>query len=580
MHPIKILSQELISIIAAGEVIDGPYSVVKELCENSIDAKAQNIDIFLEDGGKSIIRVNDDGVGIESRFLELSLKRHATSKLYSKDLLDIKTLGFRGEALYAIASVSKIKINSRTTDMLEAKEVVAKYNKVLSIKPQKGKRGTRITVEGIFDDIPARKKFLKNINTEAIRVRDVVKKLALYNTKINFRYYEENEIKFGFDYKGVQDSALEERLIQVMGTEFKKNSLHIKYFDEDHEIRGYVGIPTYNKSTWKDTAIFINGRLIKDKALLGVIKAAYSGLIPGNRQPVVVLFIFVKPERIDVNVHPAKTEIKLENKQSLNSIIITLIRDVLKKAGLIDSISNEKALLSKINTNNVGIRTNQEINFSDNIEKRVTALEELEILDDVELDRNKLLGVARAQINKMFIISQTENCLILIDQHAAHERIVLEKLKNNYFKKSQILSQNLMIPEIINVEENKDLIFNNQDEITRLGIFFEDYADRNILVRAIPAILGKPNIQHLIDDLIKEIRIIGQIDPKHPSIERILSGIACHNSVRAGRVLNIQEMNSLLREMESTPNSSQCNHGRPTFIKLNLKDIQSLFGRT
>ena len=498
-----------------------------------------------------------------------------------RTLNNIITLGFRGEALHSISNASEFTMISRTKDSTEAYELKVIFGKPLSIKPSKGNVGTHIKVENIFRNLPVRKKFLKSENSESLAIRNFIKKISLAYPHISFILVEDKKAKLELTGR-INNEKLKKRVLEIYGKDFYKSSLYIEKKFENFNIKMFVSIPTFNKSNWNLTTIIINGRIIKDKLLLGVFKAAYSGLLAGNRFPVVLLYLNIDSNNLDINVHPTKSEVRILNRNIINSSIIKIIRNKLQETGLKFSVEAEKYLISKM-------KTNIQANFNENLINKKENLFQYEKIeknnDNAENKVNKIqtytnqLGYAKAQINNMFIVSQTDDSLILIDQHAAHERIVLENLKKNY-KKRKILKQVLLLPEIVNIDEGKLLLLKNKKAISELGFEFDDYGENSIIVREIPAILGKINIDSLFQDLKEQINVLGEINPEDSGIERILSSIACHNSVRAGKKLNIEEMNSILRLMEKTPNSSQCNHGRPTFVELRLKDVEALFGRT
>ncbi len=580
MQKINLLPPEIINEIAAGEVIERPVAVVKELIENSIDARASKITISIEEGGISKIVVSDNGIGIEQKYIETAIGRHTTSKLNMRTLNNIVTLGFRGEALHSISNASEFTMISRTKDSTEAYELKVIFGKPLSIKPSKGNIGTFIKVENIFRNLPVRKKFLKSENSEGLAIRNFIKKISLAYPHISFTLIEDKRAKLELIGR-INNEKLKKRVLEIYGKDFYKSSLYIEKKFENFNIKMFVSIPTYNKSNWNLTTIIINGRIIKDKLLLGVFKAAYSGLLAGNRFPVVLLYLNIDSNNLDINVHPTKSEVRILNRNIINSSIIKIIRKKLQETGLKFSVEAEKYLISKM-------KKNIQANFNENLINKKENLFQYEKVEKnnenfvnkankIQTNTNQL-GYAKAQINNMFIVSQTEDSLILIDQHAAHERIVLENLKKNY-KKRKILKQVLLLPEVVNIEEGKLLLLKNKKAISELGFEFDDYGENAIIVREIPAILGKININSLFQDLKEQINVLGEINPEDSGIERILSSIACHNSVRAGKKLNIEEMNSILRLMEKTPNSSQCNHGRPTFVELRLKDVEALFGR-
>ena len=581
MHKIRVLPTHIIDSIAAGEVIERPYSIVKELLENSIDAKAENIEIHVENSDEIKIIISDDGKGIHEKDLELCVKRHATSKILDNDLLRIRTLGFRGEALYAIASVSKIEIISKTIDMDNAVKMIVEENKVLSFKPAKGKNGTHIEVKNLFKNFPVRKKFLSNAKAENYYIREVIKSIAISNPEISFNYFEETKPKLVL-LNREKENNFQNRIIEILGKDFHESSLFLEEKKGMFSIKGFISIPTYNKSSWKDSVIIVNNRIIKDRKILGLIKAAYSGLLAGNRFPVVVLNLIFPHEEVDVNVHPRKTEVGFLDRKKFNGILIKALRNRLESAGLINSGIYEKKLFNQFSHEEKKNFYTEPISFSQNTKAYLKTEPELQMekSDEKTVDYDFYrLGFAIAQINKMFIIAQTQNKIILIDQHAAHERIVLESLKLSYLK-NKIERQVLLMPEILEVDGNIRLFLDNKEKIYEIGIIFEEYGDNAILVREIPGILGKISIKELFDDLYIQLEKFDEVNLSNYQIEKLFSSIACHNSIRAGRKLNIEEMNNLLRLMEKTPNAGQCNHGRPTFVELSIKDIEKLFGRT
>ena len=578
MKAIKFLSNDIINEIAAGEVIEKPSAVVKELIENSIDAGSDKVHISIKSGGISRILVKDNGYGINSKYIDNAVARYATSKIYKNTLDNIKTLGFRGEALYSISNASNLSIISKTENMDEAWELKIAFGKIIKKRPSKGNKGTIVEVSELFNNLPVRKKFLKSVRAESLLIKNSIKKIALGYPQITFSYSEEDKEKFLLIGRNEADKY-KYRIKEVLGEDFLKSSFHIENHYEEFKLNIYASIPTFNKSNWQQSTIIINGRVVQDRLLLGVIKAAYAGLLAGNRFPLIVLYLEIPSKDLDINVHPSKTEVRILDRNKLNSVIIKLIRYKLEKLGLRYSVEAEKELLKKLK-------------ISNNLKQAKLNIDALESKEEKKVDEKIIinkedytglpvaykLGLAKAQINNMFIVSQTESSLILVDQHAAHERIVLESLKANYYD-NNVTRQILLIPEIINLEQGKNNLLKYKKEIFKLGFIFDDYGENTLIVREIPAILGKINILLLFQDLSEQIIKLGNINPKDTYIEKILSTIACHNSIRAGRRLNIEEMNSVLRSMEKTPNSGQCNHGRPTFIELKLKDVEGLFGR-
>ena len=579
MNKIRVLPNYIIDSIAAGEVIERPYSIVKELLENSVDAESKNIEIHVDNGEEFQITITDDGIGIQEEDLLLCIQRHATSKISNNDLSGVKTLGFRGEALYAIASVSRLEIISKTLDMDSARTIIVEENKVSDIKPAKGKNGTHIIVKNLFKNFPVRKKFLSNDRAENYYVREVIKSIAVSHPEISFNYYENTKPKLILSNRA-KNKIFQNRVLEILGSDFLASALYLEEHKDFLSIKGYISIPTYNKTSWKDSVIIINNRVIKDRKILGLIKAAYSGLLAGNRFPVVLLNLKCPYEDVDVNVHPRKSEVGLIDRKKINSFLIKKIRDRLENAGLINSGIYEKKLINNFSSQENKQNT-EPINFISNNSLDITDENNTQIKKNIENNHSHAqhrLGYAVGQINNMFIIAQTKNKIVIVDQHAAHERIVLEKLKSSFLE-NNIDRQVLLIPEILELEGDIKVFLDNKEKIEKLGIVFEEYSEKTILVRELPGILGKIKAKELFKDLYVQLEKFDEVNLNNYQIESLFSSIACHNSIRAGRKMNIEEMNNLLRLMETTPNSGQCNHGRPTFIELNIKDMEKLFGR-
>ena len=579
MNKIRVLPNYIIDSIAAGEVIERPYSIVKELLENSVDAESKNIEIHVDNGEEFKITITDDGIGIQEEDLLLCVQRHATSKISNNDLSGVKTLGFRGEALYAIASVSRLEIISKTLDMDSARTIIVEENKVSDIKPAKGKNGTHIIVKNLFKNFPVRKKFLSNDRAENYYVREVIKSMAVSHPEISFNYYENTKPKLILSNRA-KNKIFQNRVLEILGRDFLASALYLEEHKDFLSIKGYISIPTYNKTSWKDSVIIINNRVIKDRKILGLIKAAYSGLLAGNRFPVVLLNLKCPYEDVDVNVHPRKSEVGLIDRKKINSFLIKKIRDRLENAGLINSGLYEKKLINKFSYQE-NKKSTKPINFISNNSLDITDENNTQIKKNIENNHSHTqhrLGYAVGQINNMFIIAQTKNKIVIVDQHAAHERIVLEKLKSSFLE-NNIDRQVLLIPEILELEGDIQVFLDNKEKIEKLGIVFEEYSEKTILVRELPGILGKIKAKELFKDLYVQLEKFDEVNLNNYQIESLFSSIACHNSIRAGRKMNIEEMNNLLRLMETTPNSGQCNHGRPTFIELNIKYMEKLFGR-
>ena len=592
---IRRLPENLINQIAAGEVIERPASALKELIENSIDAKATQIDIVLNDGGKSLISVSDNGIGIEKNHIVLAVERHATSKLPTNDLNKIEFLGFRGEALPSIAAVSQLNIQTKSNKSEDAWALDVVAGKFNDIYPSPRQLGTIISVKNLFFATPARLKFLKSSNLERSYCQQIVLKQALVNPKIGFRLQADGKELLNIKPESVinSDEYVLNRIRNILGKSFADEAIKInnsKTFKNQNflKINGFIGLPTLNKSNYSQQYLFINGRSIQDRNLSGAIRAAYRDTLPKGRFPIFCLFIDVPPEFIDVNVHPGKTEVRFEDNAIIRSLIVGSISRELNIHSSQTSSELSKQAIEKFNTYN-------EIKVNDNYEKvqsffskndfvpSIKPLNKNNDLQDQRLDYQDEvfpLGVALAQFNKNYIISRNSQGIVIVDQHAAHERLVLEKMKAARENKS-IEKQILLLPEVINLDPTPlEMIIENVDLLSEIGFEIEPFGEGMIIVREVPSLLGDADIKQIIIDLGDDLSSSGLPTSYIAKIDLILGNIACHRSVRSGRVLNENEMNQLLREMENTPNSGQCNHGRPTSISLSLKDIENLFNRT
>ena len=592
---IRRLPENLINQIAAGEVIERPASALKELIENSIDAKATQIDIVLNDGGKTLISVSDNGIGIEKNHIVLAVERHATSKLPTNDLNKIEFLGFRGEALPSIAAVSQLNIQTKSNKSEDAWALDVVAGKFNDIYPSPRQLGTIISVKNLFFATPARLKFLKSSNLERSYCQQIVLKQALVNPKIGFRLQADGKELLNIKPESVinSDEYFLNRIRNILGKSFADEAIKInnsKTFKNQNflKINGFIGLPTLNKSNYSQQYLFINGRSIQDRNLSGAIRAAYRDTLPKGRFPIFCLFINVPPEFIDVNVHPGKTEVRFEDNAIIRSLIVGSISRELNIHSSQTSSELSKQAIEKFNTYN-------EIKVNDNYEKvqsffskndfgpSVKPISKNNDLQDQRLDdqdKDFPLGVALAQFSKNYIISRNSQGIVIVDQHAAHERLVLEKMKAARENKS-IEKQILLLPEVINLDPTPlEMIIENVDLLSEIGFEIEPFGEGMIIVREVPSLLGDADIKQIIIDLGDDLSSSGLPISYIAKIDLILGNIACHRSVRSGRVLNENEMNQLLREMENTPNSGQCNHGRPTFISLSLKDIENLFNRT
>lgn len=610
---IRVLPPTLINRIAAGEVIERPASVVKELVENAIDAGSTRIDVTLEQGGKNRIVVTDNGKGMSRDELALAVQRHATSKLPSDDLLDIRFLGFRGEALPSIGSVSRMNITSRTPTSENAWQITIEGGDVREPVPGSLAAGTSIEVRDLFYATPARLKFLKTERSEVGQTVDMLNRLAMSHPEVSFSLTSDgkNMLKF------VSVKERLERLRDIMGKEFASNALPLSYMRESAILTGFAALPTFNRGTSSEQYLFVGGRPVRDRLLLGAVKGAYQDVLAHNRHPVVVLFIDVPREEVDVNVHPAKAEVRFRDSQMIRGMIVSSIRNALASAGFRASNTIGAGALERFSAvaESYAVPPSPAYAYSGVSAEPAFALHEpagrvfeaqpniasfmpasmlppmarysevgSELHTPREFEqntdyRNYPLGAARCQLHKTYIVAETGDGLIIVDQHAAHERLVLEQMKLSPGRQA-IARQKLLIPEIIQLGESMtEAMVARKDELLELGFLIETFGSGTIIVRETPAMLGEMDVHGLVKELADNISEYGETLALREKIEHLSSTIACHGSIRAGRALNITEMNSLLRQMEQTPRSGQCNHGRPTYIELKRKDIEVLFGR-
>ena len=620
---IRHLPDHLINQIAAGEVIERPAAAVKELVENAIDAQATHIDIDIRNGGKSLIQISDDGVGMTSEDLNVALDRHATSKLPDDDLVNICHLGFRGEALPSIGSVSRLTIKSKPKGAEEAWEISIQGGQKTEAIPTARREGTTIEVRDLFYATPARLKFLKTDRAEYGAIKETISRIAMAFPEIAFKLSHDGAVKLHLPQE--QGNLLDqrrERLSSLLGKEFGENSLLIEAQREDITINGYASLPTLSRGTTQHQYLFINGRPIKDRMILGCVRAAYMDVLHHGRHPLVALFITLPPAQVDVNVHPAKSEVRFQDAGLVRGLIITALKQALLEGGHMTSSTLSTQTLGRMmpqgmrggalpmnrgNTPAVPLHyASQYQNLAEKAQDFYTPLSPANLsfensapapvahyLDNFEpsaraeniplqqeiIEQNPL-GAARAQIHENYIIAQSKEGLVIVDQHAAHERLVYERFKSQ-MEAGKIESQGLLVPEIIDMEDTRSaLLMDHQEMMERLGLEIEIFGSGSIAVQAIPAILSdKVNIKNLLNDLVDEISEHQTAQRLEKAIHEILSTMACHGSIRSGRRMNADEMNALLRQMEETPNSAHCNHGRPTFVTLQLKDIEKLFGR-
>jgi DNA mismatch repair protein MutL len=590
---VRQLPPNLVNRIAAGEVVERPSSVVKELIENAVDAGARRIDVAISGGGLRLIRVVDDGSGMDADDLALAVERHATSKLADDDLTSIMTLGFRGEALPSIGAVARLTIQSRAQGAREAYQIAVDAGRKSKLKPAALAAGTLVEVRDLFYATPARLKFMKTERVEAASISDMVKRLALARPEIAFSLTAEDRTAFRLEAcpPGLLDHGLA-RLGRILGPDFVKDALPLRAARGEATIEGFAGLPTLHRPNSLQLYLAVNGRPVRDKLLAGTVRAAYGDLVPNGRYPMLALFLTLPPQEVDVNVHPAKTELRFRDPNGVRSLIIGALRDALGAAGHRATSSLSQAALARIApsahfapTESAGRR---EFGFAERAQAPLgpiaapSADTRGSTGQDDTLGPSYPLGAARAQINDTFIIAETDDALVIVDQHAAHERLVYERLKRA-FADGGISRQLLLIPEVVELDDDAaESLSAASAELERLGLVIEKFGSGSVLVREVPALLGTCDVKGLLADLAAELAEVESDDETKllaGRLDHVLSTMACHGSVRAGRRLNPEEMNALLRDMERTPFTGQCNHGRPTYIELKLADIEKLFSR-
>ena len=605
---IKQLDETVINKIAAGEVVERPASAVKELIENSIDAGCSDITIEVADGGKTLIRVIDDGLGMSDIDLPIALRRHATSKLPNDNLLNINSFGFRGEALPSLGAVGRLRIISHN-DGNGAHEINVNGGKISDIKPAARTLGTTIELRDLFYATPARLKFLRSTKSELKAITDTVKGLSISTPNVAFTLIDKTggksrKILQVQKEKDVSLASIKNRLSRVLGQDFSKNSISIDVTREDVNLTGYVCLPTYARASNAMQYFFVNSRQVRDKQLIGALRAAYSDFMPRDRFPAAAIYINCRPDFVDVNVHPGKSEVRFRDPQGIRSLIVTGIRQVIAIEGHRSSSTLSTAALGAMreqthqmpSANNEQVTKNSQ-NMDYNGNKRFftrdvepafqetwkPSARDFQTKDEhanfIEEFESFPLGAPIAQFGENYIISQNDDGIVIIDQHAAHERLVYEKLKEQV-KDNKIEVQALLVPEILELSEPEILVLiEYKDNLSKYGLKLNQFGINSIAVQEIPAILNSENIKKLIFDILDELTDLENSDTLEKKINAVLSRIACHGSIRSGRMLRTEEMNSLLRDMENTPNSGQCNHGRPTHISIRMSDIERLFGR-
>jgi DNA mismatch repair protein MutL len=600
---IRPLDEAAINRIAAGEVVERPASAVKELVENALDAGARRIAVDYSAGGKVMIRVTDDGCGMTAEDLPLAVARHATSKIDGSDLLNIRSFGFRGEALASLGAVGRLTLTSRTEGSDGAQLTVA-GGRMTGPRPAAAQKGTVIELRDLFYATPARLKFLRTDRAEAQAIAEVVRRLAMAEPSVSFTLTEVAEgeaprLIFRADAQsGDFFDALHGRLTGILGADFTANALKIDVERNGLRLTGYAALPTYSRGSSVQQFVFVNGRPVLDRVLLGALRVAFFDFLSRDRHPAAVLNLICDPERVDVNVHPAKSEVRFREPEAARSLIITGLRTALSGAGHRASTTVADATLAAIRPEAPRVyqmdRPSQTSfaraatwqapetssftaspGFAEAPQARIEPADEQAEPDE----EAHPLGAAKAQLHGNYIVAQTSRGMVIVDQHAAHERLVYERLKRQRTE-TGITAQALLIPEIVDLSpSDAGLLLAHADDLAALGLAIEPFGGSAVAVRETPAILGTVSAAALLRDVLDELADMGRSDGLQARIDAILSRMACHGSVRSGRQLRPDEMNALLREMEATPHSGQCNHGRPTYVELPLHDIERLFGR-
>ena len=599
---IRRLSEAAANRIAAGEVVERPASAVKELVENAIDAGAARIEVAIAEGGKTLIRVSDDGIGIASDDLALALERHATSKIDGTDLVNITSYGFRGEALPSMGAVARLTLVSRAAGAHEAWEIEVRAGTIGKPRPAARGQGTTVELRDLFCATPARLKFLRSDRAETQTIGEVVRRLAMAEPGIAFTLTDLSggEARSLFRAEAEQGELFDSRLARIdriLGGDFAANAVPVEAERDGLRLTGFAGLPTLSRGAAVAQHFFVNGRPVRDKLLIGALRGAYADFLPRDRHAVAVLFLDCTPERVDVNVHPAKAEVRFREPGVVRGLVVSALRHALAGAGHRAATTISSAALGAFRpetpsaaqswrpplarpgqTQIEGALAAQaplgagfaETAYSGRIEVSPSAADPG---DDLPL------GVARAQLHENYIVAQTREGMVIVDQHAAHERLVYERLKRQ-LAENGVRRQGLLIPEIVELGADAAArVLERVDELGELGLAIEPFGGGAVAVREVPAVLGQADAASLIRDVADELADFGESEGLKARIDAVLSRMACHGSVRSGRRLNADEMNALLREMEATPHSGQCNHGRPTYVSLTLAQIETLFGR-
>ncbi|MFM2128591.1 MAG: mismatch repair endonuclease MutL [Pseudomonadota bacterium] len=591
---IRKLPDDLVSRIAAGEVIERPAAAVKELVENALDAGARRIDVTLTGGGQRSIAVSDDGIGMSRADLALAVERHTTSKLPQDDLVHIRTLGFRGEALPSIGSVARLAIHSRARGASDAWKIEVDAGAVLGVSPSAQPAGTRVEVTDLFYPVPARLKFLKHARTESGHVADAIKRLAMAHPEVAFSLEDEGRSVFNLPVTlGDEAQQRLERLGRILGREFADNALRVDAERPGVHLAGFAGLPTLNRAGAQWQYLFVNGRPVRDRLLLGALRGAYQDLLARDRHPMVALFLDIDPADVDVNVHPAKAEVRFRDGALVRGLIVGALRHALAEAGHRASTTVGFAAAQAVRPGAgfaplppaqprlgaalefqapPGFAAGPQASYDAPAARAAAPLPQA-------ADAAYPLGAARAQLHTTYVVAETADGIVIVDQHAAHERLVFERIKASLADRG-VKRQILLVPEVVELGgPEADRLLARTEELAGLGLVVEPFGDGAVVVREVPALLGDTDVQGLVRDLADDLSGYDQALSLHDRLSEVCATMACHSSIRAGRALSPTEMNALLREMEATPHAGQCGHGRPTYVELKLADIERMFGR-
>ncbi|MBC7155123.1 MAG: DNA mismatch repair endonuclease MutL [Rhodobacteraceae bacterium] len=596
--PIRQLDEAAINRIAAGEVVERPASAVKELVENALDAGATRIAVAISDGGKTMIRVTDNGHGIAASDLPLALARHATSKIDGSDLLNIHSFGFRGEALPSLGAVGRLAITSRVAGA-DAATITVNGGRMADVRPAALNSGTLVELTHLFHATPARLKFLRSDRAETQAIADVIRRLAMAEPEVAFTLHDisngGDQVLFRADAQGGDlFAALQQRLATVIGADFIDNAIFVDTERDGYGLLGYAGLPTWSRGAAVSQFLFVNGRPVRDKLLIGALRAAYTDVLSRDRHPAAALFITCAPDLVDVNVHPAKAEVRFRDPGLVRGLIVSGLRHALAEAGHRGASTLSAATLGAMVPEPGGprhyqmdrpsprtLRLSQDMQAPPGFAETSPGFAPSARAETGEPsgDTALPLGAARAQLHENYIIAQTDTGVVIVDQHAAHERLVYERLKRQ-MAENGVAAQALLVPEIVEMSPTDAAhLLARADDLSRLGLSIEGFGAGAVAVRETPAVLGPVDAAALLRDVLDELMDTGNAAGLEARLHAVLSRMACHGSVRSGRRMSAPEMNALLREMEATPHSGTCNHGRPTFVTLSLTDIEKLFGR-